>query len=81
MSDQDAFRAQLSHSVTPGVGQVWDKILKLNLIPQKVFDTEIAFYSKNFGAARNRLPTLGTFALGPQTILSSVFSSLIKPAG
>jgi hypothetical protein len=27
---------------------VWDKILKLNLIPQDVFDAEVAFYSKNF---------------------------------
>ena len=27
---------------------VWDKILKLNLIPQEVFDTEVAFYAKNF---------------------------------
>jgi hypothetical protein len=27
---------------------VWDKILKLNLIPQAVFDTEVSFYTKNF---------------------------------
>ena len=27
---------------------VWDKILKLDLIPQEVFDTEEAFYQKNF---------------------------------
>ena len=34
---------------------VWDKILKLNLIPQAVFDTEIAFYSKNFAKYGLRL--------------------------
>jgi hypothetical protein len=27
---------------------VWDKILKLNLIPQEVFDTEEKYYSNNF---------------------------------
>ena len=34
---------------------VWDKILKLNLIPQEVFDTEVAFYQKNFGKYGLRL--------------------------
>lgn len=34
---------------------VWDKILKLNLVPQDVFDTEIAFYAKNFAKYGLRL--------------------------
>ena len=70
---------------------VWDKILKLNLIPQSVFDVEIAFYKKHFDRFGLRLDNrkdltktdwfMWTGAFGDKTYFAQVIDFVFAQLG